>query len=329
MRTKKQTTVILVIAILLISSLSVTVLAEFNPNPDQGKTTTNASYMSSDNTAENEAAQYGNLINEQYAWNQWIGGSGSRTGFTGGPAPVRPDVLWRTRDIPEVGTVQNGMIAFSGKLFFVSSISGQQTLNALHPHTGAVLWQTPFPAGMSVTVAFGASVIYKSDDSHLVVLTNQGLAMFDASNGNLLWSDATILPNAAYFRAVVDNDLTMMFGPIREVPGDPLRSEPFTDVMCGWDLSNPAVDKGDGGRLIWEYIMDEPGNPLLCAGDGKVFVGSYSSSMIYALDATTGNKIWETARSDAAGYSAAYQDGKLVVGCQSQWIICYDAVAVK
>ncbi|PVX26347.1 MAG: hypothetical protein CW691_01705, partial [Candidatus Bathyarchaeum sp.] len=315
----------LILISLMTTFVVSTTFAAYNPNPNAGNTVINADYMSSTNTAASNAAQYGNLLNEDYEWDQWIGNTGARTCYVDGPAPDRPDVLWQTKDIPALGTVESGMVAFSGKLFLTSTVDGQWTLSAVHPHTGNILWQTAFPDGMSVTRAFGAAVIYKCDDDHLAVITNQGLAMFEVNNGNFLWNDATINPRAAYFRGVVDTDLKMMFGPMREVPGAPLRSEPYADILTGWDLSNPDVDMGDGNRMVWEYIMDEPGNPLLAAGDGKVFMGSYSSSMVYAIDASNGQKVWETARPDAAGYSAAYADGKLVVGCQSQWIICYDA----
>lgn len=77
---------------------------------------------------------------------------------------------------------------------------------------------------------------------------------------------------------------------------------------------------------MWYYVEDEgTSEGALCYGQDTVFMGSFSAYAVYALNATTGHKIWETQRQDPAGYAGAYGDGKLFVGCQSMHETCYNA----
>jgi hypothetical protein len=84
------------------SSIIVSAEVIKNPNVDQGTvwTSSSASYMSESNSAYSvSSATYGNLLNEDYAWNDPHGNFPERTGFNPGPAPDRADVLFCTNSV--------------------------------------------------------------------------------------------------------------------------------------------------------------------------------------------------------------------------------------
>jgi len=126
-----------------------------------------------------------------------------------------------------------------------------------------------------------------------------------------MWNDPTIAPSAVYHPSLISYDNLRIYGP-RSVTGQ------YVPWLGGWDLSDPAVDKGPGNRSIWNYTMDEPGNPMLAYGEGLVFMGSYSSYTVYAVNASTGEKVWETLLGAQHGYAGCYAEGKLFVACQQQ-----------
>ncbi|MFA5364520.1 MAG: PQQ-binding-like beta-propeller repeat protein [Candidatus Bathyarchaeia archaeon] len=346
---------ILIISLLLATS-SIVFAQTINYNPDSDTLVgTVPSYMSSDNSAYSVASEYGNLLNEDYAWYDPHGNNPERTGFNPGPAPDRPDVVFRTDtglSIPKVylgGSIASdvsaafvntfdsgGPMAMGGQLILQGSIrvNAQNTTTrsaviSLSPHTGTVNWASIInygpTAGVGTSTAHaGTRYIFKVDDTHFALLsTSAGLAMFDTT-GRFLWRDTTIVASAVYHAAVVaPAPVSMIFGP-RSISGQLVPS------MSGWDLSDPSQDKGTGNRNVWNYVIDEPGTSsagrgvLLCYGDGLVFMGSYSSCAVYALDATTGEKVWETYVADYVGYMSTYAYGKLYIGCQSMHIYALD-----
>jgi outer membrane protein assembly factor BamB len=347
-------TTTLIISLLMISVNSIAFAQIINYHPDMGVTSPAPAYMSSDNSVYAAAQEYGNLLNEDYAWNDPHGNTPQRTGFNLGPAPDRPDVLWRTENNPvpiviggdEVLGVDDGVVnptldsftgapmAMDGQIIAEGYIylneaaaavdDEENAIISLDPHTGAVNWASlcggPYPGGPGAS--FGASsYIFKVDDDHFGTFTGGfGGGDFYMYNldGYALWSDNTITPGAVYHGGIVAPDpVYMVFGP-RGVGA-------YSNNYCGWDLSDPDVDKGDGGRWLWNYTIDEPGsNPCLAYGDGRLYCGSYSSTSVYALDAETGEKVWETFVESAMGYMTTYADGKLFVGCQSMHIYALD-----
>ncbi|MCW4034065.1 MAG: PQQ-binding-like beta-propeller repeat protein [Candidatus Bathyarchaeota archaeon] len=349
-------TAILILTIALATLTSIAFAQQINYNPDMGTVTKTApAYMTSDNSAYAAAAEYGNLMQEEYAWHDPHANIPQRTGYNPGPAPDRPDVLWRTQNnaVPKVilgtrtlgssdGLVNPTLASFSGapmamdgQLIAYGSIrpnSGNSTTRnaviSLNPHTGAVNWASIVGYGAAsaagVGASFGvASYIFKVDDTHFGTLAGGmfggggGFCMF-RTTGEFLWIDGGITPGAVYHSCIVAPDpVYMIFGP--QSFGE------YTNHLCGWDLSDPETDKGSGNRLAWQYLIDEPGsNPLLAYGDGKVFMGSYSSVSVYAVDAETGDKVWETYVKSAMGYMTCYADGKVYVGCQSMHIYALD-----
>jgi len=304
-----------------------------NENPDKDTTWVDpsyASYLSARNSAYQRAREkYGDPMNPAYEWAQYLGNDPGRTGFNPGPAPDRPDVLWTTYEWSgatgtKLGTASPGMVAFAGKVFVASTKllpngTSRAHLNALDAATGELKWQTPLFAGWSFTSAFGATVLFKVTDEYVGArVGGQGFAVWRASDGQFVWNDPTITPGAVYHPALLSYDKLRIYGP-RSITGR------YVPLLGGWDLSDPGVAKDPGKRSLWNYTMDEPGNPMLAYGQGLVFMGSYSSYAVYAINATTGEKVWETLLTGASGYAGCYADGKLFVGCQHMVITCLNA----
>jgi eukaryotic-like serine/threonine-protein kinase len=322
--------------VLLVSSFAAVSKSEIvNLNPNYGAVNTYAPYLGEANSAATAAAKYGNLLNEDYAWINYLGNTKYRTGFNPGPAPDRPDILWASNDVwAPLGMtpLNSAVVAFSGKLMQPVTVTltngtAVPALAAFDPFTGANIWYTPLPAGQTFNTFSGSNHMHKVDDNHLIVLLGVGAAMFRVSDGALLWIDNTINPGASYHRAIVDQDYKIMIGPVSVANAN---NDGFGQSMntC-WDLSNPEVNKGNGGRVKWANLLVTGGNTQMAYGDGMLYEGSFVSCTVWAVNVTTGEMVWQTKRQDAAGYAGAYSDGKLIVACQSKQVMCYDGATGK
>jgi outer membrane protein assembly factor BamB len=361
MRKYKKLTAILTTAILIALMASSLIVAaagwHWNWNPNQFAESGAPAYMDASKSAYAAASEYGDLLNEDYAWHDPHANIPERTGFNPGPAPDRPDVLWRTyrgQSIPKVlwggnniAGAAEGVInptiadftgapmAMNGEVFAYGDIYPNPGANTtqrdaiinLDPHTGAVNWAHIVNRGPTSTVvvdaSFGiASYIFKVDDTHFGTQSGTyGFSMF-RTDGTYLWTDGQIMPRATYHRLIVCPAPTyMVLGPLQHqgIPGV------YVNYISGWDLSDPDVDKGYGGRSVWNYTCDESGNyPMQAVGDGRLYTGSYGSTTVHALNITTGEKVWTTAVQSAVGYMGCYANGKLYTACQSMYVTCYD-----
>jgi hypothetical protein len=117
MKNYKRLTAILTTAILIAlmaSSLVVTATVDIW-NPDQFKESGAPAYMDASKSAYAQASEYGDLLNEEYAWFDPHGNNAERNGFNPGPAPDRPDVLWRTdRDLTVPKVIWGDQVAPAG-----------------------------------------------------------------------------------------------------------------------------------------------------------------------------------------------------------------------
>ena len=144
-------TTAIMISLMALSMVAVSNGEIENWNPNMDTTSTYNTYMSSDNSALAAASQYGDLLNEDYAWTSWLCNGPERTGFNPGPAPDRPDIIWMSTDIPDLGGPVAGQIAFGGKLFLASvkylenetdpsqPLIRTEFVNALDPFTGQII----------------------------------------------------------------------------------------------------------------------------------------------------------------------------------------------
>ena len=346
MKNSKRNTAILTAAILVSLMATSIVFAgayTFNPNVQQGTLYNSASWVTTQGSdAAYQKAKYGDLL--QYEWTDPMGNGGERTGSYSGPAPDKGTVLWESIDHPSITSVlinnvaapvsgavissmSGGVMGIDGQIFTSATIklsngTSRNALISFKPFTGDVNWCAITGLGITAGVSIGTQGPYKVDDKHICAIGG-GLSMWK-TDGTFLWRDSSITPSGGYFTCIVEQDpdhgvVSMCFGPTSVTTAATRASS-----ECGWDLSNPEVDKGTGGRRVWYHVMDEAGTQQMCYGDGLVFMGSQSSYKTFAINATTGEKVWETATPGYVVYAGVYAEGRYITNCASMTVICYN-----
>lgn len=229
----------------------------------------------------------------EYEWPQ-LQGDSSFTRFSQGPAPEAPDILWKTN----ITGIQSYVSAFNGKIF----VTTKTEVFALDKDTGSILWHTEVPAP-------GAwPSVYKIDDTHLVI----GNSSLDVETGDILWTSPVFSANPSPFFAnnVYSSEEKMFY----------VKTGPYVQ---GWDFSDPLIPP----TLEWETYVDG-GGPVgsgVQYGDGKVFPGSYDPHQV-ALDARTGDVLWDTETKTPMVFSGAYYEGKFFRGgSHDNTLYCFDA----
>jgi outer membrane protein assembly factor BamB len=350
---------------LITTSLIVNADVIKNINPQEGTIShTYATYMAEENSAYNSAvAKFGNdLIRPEYEWHDPFANTPERTGFNPGPAPDRPDVLFNAYNVtvqnvilgsqvltsglnsPYVASFSGAPIAMGGQLIIPGTvrvnISNSTTRNAVvsvNPYTGSVNWVSLLGLGPTAGTNIGSSLggssyIFKVDDTHFctVGLMAGGLAMWK-TDGTFLWQDDSIRAGAFYHALIVAPEpISMVF-----ITYSPNKPGVYTNYLGGFTLDTPEQDRNNytstgtflrGGRSVWNYTVDEAGNtPIQSYGDGRVYMASYSSTKVYAINATNGEKIWETDMPSFNGYMSCYAEGKIFVGCLSYTLTALNA----
>lgn len=229
----------------------------------------------------------------QYEWPQ-LQGDPSFTRFSAGPAPEAPDILWKTN----ITGIQSYVTAFNGKVF----VTTKTTVYALDKENGTILWDTTVPAPGSWPA------VYKIDDNHLVI----GNSSLDVETGQILWtSDSFSACPSPFFVANVYSPEEKMF------------YVKTGSYVQGWDFSDPSVPP----TLEWETYVSGGGlvGSGVQYGDGKVFPGSYDPHQM-ALDAKTGDILWDTETKTPMVFSGSYYQGKFFRGgTHDNTMYCFDA----
>jgi outer membrane protein assembly factor BamB len=216
----------------------------------------------------------------QYEWPQ-LQGDPSFARFSQGPAPEAPDILWKTN----ITGIQSYVSAFNGKVFATTKTE----VFALDKDTGGILWHTDVPAP-------GWLSVYKIDNTHLVV----GNSSLDVETGEMLWTSPVFSANPSpFFVANVYSPEEKMF------------YVKVGSYVQGWDFSDPSVLP----TLEWETYVEDGGTvgSGVQYGDGKVFPGAYGPHQV-ALDARTGDELWNTNTKTPMVFSGAYSEGKFFRG---------------
>jgi outer membrane protein assembly factor BamB len=241
-------------------------------------------------TKVNTATDYGDLL--QYEWPQ-LQGDSSFTRFSAGPAPEAPDIMWKTN----ITGIQSYVSAFNGKVF----VATKTALLAIDKDTGNILWNTTLPAPGRWPA------VYKIDDTRLII----GNSCLDIETGKVLWvSDKFSAKVANWADATYSIDEKVFYN-----QGD--------STVQAWNFSDPSKPP----TLVWEVPVPGSGasGTGIQYGDGKVFPGSFEPHQM-ALDAKTGNVIWDTETKGVMAFSGSYYNGKLLkAGEHDNTFYCFDA----
>ena len=259
---------------------------------------------------------YGDLL--QYEWTS-LGGNSQNTRYSAGPAPNRPEVLW-TFDRPTGQSLTGAPItAFDGKVFTYGT-SGPDTLYAVHPFTGAMIYEAPMNG---TPIGFGTGSIFKVDDTYMGYITSNGISFYETANGNFvsrkILSDADgiaggnlIAGQVLYWGGFWDYENKMAYSAGRN-------SVTNQHMAVALDCSNPVA----GAEVAWTYGVST-GIEALGSGGGLAFFGGYGEGEIYAINATTGTLVWKNWKKGNAGYSINYYNGKVYHAASSTRVTCYD-----
>ncbi len=232
----------------------------------------------------------------QYEWPQ-IHGDSSFTRFSEGPAPESSDILWKR----SIEGIQSYVTAFNGKVL----VTTEKNVIALDKDTGAIIWNTSLPSRQSWPAVF------KIDGTRLVVAEY----CLEIETGKILWTSEDFSSKVSYWAESVYSPEEEMF----YVQGNSL--------VQAWNFSNAA----EPPTLEWEkYVSGSTSSGTgIQYGDGRVFPGSFETHQI-ALDATTGELLWEMETTGAMSFSGSYYNGKLLKASEhDNTFYCFDAETGK
>jgi outer membrane protein assembly factor BamB len=290
---------IAIVALLLISSTIVLLSNSAGPATVSASTSTIASQDLNPATGQT----YGDIM--QYEWPD-LGGytAGTNTRSSPGPAPDAPNLLWTSP------TTYGAIYAvFNGKAF---SISGGK-LYALDAFTGSLIWST--------TLAYGGADPQKIDDTYMFVDSTNGTAIYRISDGTYVsrvdaitntitgWSN----PGAGqYYPGTYDMTTKMKF----RVQFGLQSNITYVTAISMTDPLNPTI--------AWRVPTDEA-SEIHCVGEGKVFIGSYSGYVMYALNQTNGELLWKAHKDGICGYTALYYEGAVYHSGGTKCLTAYNA----
>ncbi|MBX5320474.1 MAG: PQQ-binding-like beta-propeller repeat protein [Candidatus Bathyarchaeia archaeon] len=254
---------------------------------------------------------YGDIM--QYDWP--VGGHDEGlTGFNPGPAPSRPNLLWR------VSTTGTGHVSvFNGKVFVMEAAMigitpSQMRLFAYDAFTGELIYAVPAPGTPAPS---GTAGLYKLDDTYLLLQGTTGAVCRRIDNGEVVWT-LTIpggmgLPGSGtYFAGHYSESMKKLFT-------HSWNASTHQGQILAYDLSNPS----NPPPLAWRYLADSP-SEILCSGDGKLFLGT-TEGTVYALNGTTGERVWQThGKGGLIQQSAIYYNGKLYTSATTTQMTCFD-----
>jgi len=228
---------------------------------------------------------YGDLL--QYEWMQ-MGATSSLTYSSEGPAPDSPEILWKIT-IP--GLVRGGqpgdLQSFNGKVFVFNSTHAF----ALDAFTGNTVWAVQVPAFSP----YGGIGVVKLDDTRMMI----GRTCLEIETGNILWTSPVALGYSSFY----SREEKMIF----EGSGR------------AWDLS----DLSQPPISAWNLTDQLEKEAIDVYGDGMVFTKRFT--FIHAINATTGEIIWETPTTAYASYSMCYYMGRIFSGQLDGNFVCWNA----
>jgi outer membrane protein assembly factor BamB len=179
-------------------------------------------------------------------------------------------------------------------MVFTQSLTTTYAVNA---STGQVIWTCPASLGAAADGTMGS--IVKIDNTY----------MMDGSNCVYIANGTTVWTAAPEFRVTIEAN--SWSGGVNYVP----ELKMFLSATYGWSLPDPS----EPPIMVWNRTADIDagctwgnwayygnGTVFYCDGDGQ----------LHALDAKTGNQIWQTATTEASGwiYGAVYYNGLLIHG---------------
>jgi outer membrane protein assembly factor BamB len=282
---------------LTITLLLILTIATLNFVPNENIPVANAQAVS---TVPSDMLQY-----------EWVGMQANMySHFSTGPAPDSPDVLWEKR-LTSAGSYP---AAFNGMLF----VTQGNNITALDPFTGKVIYNIAVPPviqGRSTSAAY----VTKLDNSHMLAISttasvvNTGLPAawafsgFNIADGGLLWSMPAQIGQTSRFSYAPETKTVYIN--VGNTTGRGGTQNP--GGIQAWKISDPTQNPS----LAWSYVAfgGISSHSVGLYGDGKIFPGSNEPHQV-ALDANTGQVVWDANLNGLPYYGGSYENGVLYKG---------------
>ena len=252
------------------------------------------------------AKDYGDIM--QYEWTTG-GADEHQSDFSAGPGPDRPDILWKvTRSGSGYVTAFNGFaFVVAGGGFFAG---GPSTLTALDAFTGELKWTVTLNGTPSMNA--GAT---KIDNTYLFVDAMNGVEIHRIDNGQFVANYSVPYygghpGSAQYFPGTWSSTLKMKY----VLSYDMVE---LLGIVNAIDLSDPTHP-----TLAWTYTANAV-SEIQAYGDGKLFVGT-TANTVYALNATTGDFLWEAPSNGVVQQHGLYYNNKFIHAASTQCVTAWD-----
>ena len=240
---------------------------------------------------------YGDLL--QYEWSG-TGSDEGQSGFSAGPAPEKPDVLWK------VQTSGSGFISvFNGKAFVLSGA----TVKAFDAFSGDLEWTATLESS-----ATGNGGTTKIDNTYFFVDCS-GPEVHKISDGSFV-SHYTVENYGAmagsgmYFPGSYSSTLKMKY----VTSYDPIEKVGLINAVSLADPKNP--------ELAWTYTVSDP-SEIAGFGGGKLYVGS-TAATVTVLNGTTGDLLYVSPKTGMVQQHGFYYNGNFYHAAASQCMTCWD-----
>ena len=221
-------------------------------------------------------------------WPQWRGPNrdGVAPSFRGPSAwPEKLQTKWKIT----VGEGHSSPIIGEGKIFQFARLDGRETLSAIDPASGKVLWSQGYDAPYSMNVAaWGHGKGPKSTpvyaDGRVFTFGISGiLSSYAASDGKLIWRKE--------FSKVFKNT-----SPDFGVAMSPIVWEGLLMAHAGGDKGGAliAFDAASGDEK-WRWAGDGPAyaSPIVGVFDGVAQLVTFSQKSVFAVNPRTGQLLWQ------------------------------------
>lgn len=231
-----------------------------------------------------------------------------------------------------------------GNTLYVESSNG--AVVAFNATTGTSLWQAKYAGGLTGSIGTdGNRVVVGANNANIIALSaSTGESLWTTPLGNLL-QGASLVTNSAIVVKLINNSAVAvdpntqktLWTYQRQVPDLALKggSAPILvngQVVFGFDDGSVAALQLKTGTLAWEQSIANnlgldavtrmvPINANLIASNGVVYAAAYQGN-VAALDANSGNIIWQQAISTYSGFTLS--SNALIIGTTGGHVIALD-----
>jgi len=220
-------------------------------------------------------------------------------------------------------------------------VKGEKISGLVHPARNGVLWALERSDDGAIKFKWGEKYVY--GDAITAIDPETGRVTYDESkkpstgvsktfcpslHGGKDWPPAAYSPDTKLVYIPVNNNQCseLTGAEVEYEAGQPYmgfdsisifvrEGAEYVGSVQAWDLAK--------GEMAWEYKFDKSANwgPILTTGGGLVFSGGSADRMFRALDAETGDLLWQQKlNSGVIGVPTTFEvDGKQYVSVQAGW----------